>query len=337
MIRALVSGLNDKNTLSKVITQIEAYVDEQKWITKANKALGSLKTNGVTLKQGELFDKYVTIQYEKVFAEECKKLKVPVAIKISQRNAKGQTLRKLQISSTNVSHVLSEGEQRATCLADFLTEAQLDPLCCGAIFDDPVTSLDHERREDIAKRLVELAGAKQVVVFTHDIAFLHRLTALFDAVYGREPTVVTLRRFSGRIGIIEPDLPWVAQPVGKRIKYLRNKLVALQKIEKAQSQDDYIVAAKAWYGLLREGWERAVEERLLKGVVERFKPEIQTQKLRKLHIDPQYLTDIETGMTDCSKWVHDAAAGLNPTIPDTVKATEDLARFEKFADKCVAP
>ncbi len=82
---------------------------------------------------------------------------------------------------------------------------------------------------------------------------------------------------------------------------------------------------------------RAVEERLLKGVVERFKPEIQTQKLRKLHIDPQDLTDIETGMTDCSKWVHDAAAGLNPTIPDTVKATEDLARFEKFADKCVAP
>lgn len=332
-----IAVLNDKNTLSKVIKQVEAYVEEQKWVTKATKGLGSLKTNGVTAKQGELFDKYVTGQYETLFLEECRKLKVPAALKIAQRNAKGKTLRKLQILSTNASHILSEGEQRAACLADFLTEAQLDPLCCGAIFDDPVTSLDHERRDDIAKRLVELAATRQVIVFTHDIAFLNRLTAMFDVVYGQEPTVVTLRKFGGRIGIIEPDLPWVAQPVGKRIKYLRNKLVTLQKIERTKSQDEYTTAAKAWYGLLREGWERAVEERLLKGVVERFNPAIQTQKLRKLHIEPQFLTDIETGMTDCSSWVHDAAEGLNPTIPDTVKAAEDLSQFEKFADKCGAP
>jgi len=332
-----MASLNDKNTLSKVITQIGAYVDELKWVTKATKGLGSLKTNAVTSKQGELFDKYVTVQYEALFLEECKKLKVPAAIRIAQRNAKGQTLRKLQISSTSVSRVLSEGEQRAACLADFLTEAQLDPLCCGAIFDDPVTSLDHERREDIAKRLVELSATKQVIIFTHDIAFLHRLTALFYATHGREPSVVTLRRFGGSIGVIESDLPWIAMSVKKRVGYLKNKLVALQKIEKTKSQDDYTNAAKAWYGFLREGWERAVEERLLKGVVERFNPGIQTQKLKHLHIDPQYLVDIEAGMTESSRWVHDAAAGLNPSIPDTVKAAQDLSLFENFADRCKAP
>lgn len=331
-----MNTLNDKNILSSVIGPITTYREELKWLTKANKAISSLRTNGVTGKQGELFDKHVTGQYTKLFGDECKKLKVPGSIQITQRNIKGQTLRRLQILSTGVNKVLSEGEQRAACLADFLTEVQLNPSCCGVIFDDPVTSLDHERREHIAQRLVEEASKRQVIIFTHDIAFLHRLMA--HAEKNNNPTykVTTLRRFGGKIGIIEPDLPWVAQPTKKRIGYLKDKLVALQKIEKNGVQDEYNNAAKSWYGFLREGWERAVEERLFKGVVERFNPSVQTQRLKTLSIEPQHLLDIETGMTDSSRWVHDAAAGLNPTMPDTAQAAQDLSKIERFAADCPA-
>jgi hypothetical protein len=42
-------------------------------------------------------------------------------------------------------------------------------------------------------------------------------------------------------------------------------------------------------------------------------------------------------MTESSKWVHDAAAGLNPTIPNTAKVAQDLSLIDKFAEKCKAP
>jgi wobble nucleotide-excising tRNase len=50
--------------------------------------------------------------------------------------------------------ILSEGEQRAVALADFLTEVGLNPSSAGIVLDDPVTSQDHYRKDRIARRLV---------------------------------------------------------------------------------------------------------------------------------------------------------------------------------------
>ena len=52
--------------------------------------------------------------------------------------------------------VLSEGEQTALGLAGFLTEVESDSTGSAVVFDDPVTSLDHVRRERMARRIVEL-------------------------------------------------------------------------------------------------------------------------------------------------------------------------------------
>ena len=230
--------------------------------------------------------------------------------------------------------VLSEGEQRAISLADFLTEAQMNPNNKGVFFDDPVTSQDHYRRERIAERLVELASNKQVIIFTHDIAFFIRLK-IYAETREIPYSFTTIRNAGGNPGVITPDLPWIAQPVKQRIGTLRNRLVTLKKIEQAKDEDEYLFAAKSWYELLREGWERSVEERLFKGVVERFLLGVQTQKLKKIIITNELLTDIEKGMTDSSSWIHDAAAGLNPTPPDTTRAENDLKFLDEFAAKCV--
>ena len=40
------------------------------------------------------------------------------------------------------------------------------------VFDDPVSSLDHRHRDRVAERLAEEGKTRQVVVFTHDMAFL---------------------------------------------------------------------------------------------------------------------------------------------------------------------
>lgn len=46
--------------------------------------------------------------------------------------------------------VPSEGEQTAFGLAGFFTEAVVDQSKSALIFDDPVTSLDHVRRDKVA-------------------------------------------------------------------------------------------------------------------------------------------------------------------------------------------
>ena len=196
--------------------------------------------------------------------------------------------------------------------------------------------MDHERRELIANRLVKEAKQRQVIIFTHDIAFLLQLQYFAENVQSIPLSITTIRKQAGQVGIVHPSLPWVAQKVKDRIAYLRNALVKLKSIEKNGSEDEYVHATKTWYGLLREAWERTVEERLFKGVVERFAPGVQTNKLKKLSITPQMLKDIDTGMTESSKWVHDAAAGLNPKVPDTIKAEEDLLFLDEFSKTCVA-
>lgn len=328
--------LADKNLLHKLHDQIVMFVNNQAWAAEAGRKLGSFRTHGITTKQGELFSQHITTRYTNIFNEECLKLKAPTSVVISQRNAKGQTLRRLQVANNIASKILSEGEQRAITLADFLTEMQLNPRNRGIIFDDPVTSLDHQRRDLIAKRLVEEAKNRQVIVFTHDIALLLQLQHYAEQIDGLSVSVTSMRKQGDKVGVIHPTLPWVAQKITARIGYLKNALVKLEKVEREQTEDEYIREAKSWYGMLREAWERAVEERLFKGVIERFGYSVQTNRLKNLAITRQMLDDIDKGMTESSKWVHDAAAGLNPTIPDSNKAKVDLAFFEAFAQSCPA-
>ena len=328
-----IQFLTDKSLLNKLLEQVLIFVAAHKWAAKAENSTSAFNPRSMTMKQGDLFTTHITDKYTDAFNNECKILNAPKVVQIAQKNAKGSTLRKLQVAGRVANSVLSEGEQRAISLADFLTEVQMNPNNKGVFFDDPITSQDHHRREKIAERLVQLASQKQVIIFTHDIAFFIRLK-ISTETKGIPYSFTTIRNAGGNPGIISPDLPWIAQPVKQRIGTLKDRLVRLKKVEK-ENEDEYLFVAKAWYELLREGWERAVEERLFKGVVERFSLGVQTQKLKKVVITDEHLTDIENGMTESSSWIHDAAAGLNPTPPDTTKAENDLKSLEEFAAKCV--
>lgn len=329
-----IQFLTDKSLLNKLLKQVLVFVAAHKWAAKAESTASSFNPRSITIKQGELFSTHITDKYTEAFIKECSNLYAPSVVEISQKNSRGSTLRKLQVAGVVANSVLSEGEQRVISLADFLTEVQMNPINKGIFFDDPITSQDHYRREKIAERLVELASQKQVIIFTHDIAFFIRMK--ISAETTQTPySFTTIRNIGGNPGVINPDLPWIAQPVKQRIGTLRDRLVRLKKIEQSGNEDEYLFAVKSWYGLLREGWERAVEERLFKGVVERFLLGVQTQKLKKVSITDELLDDIEKGMTESSSWIHDAASGLNPTPPNTSKAESDLNNFNDFATKCI--
>lgn len=327
--------LTDKSLMEKLIAQLLAFVASHKWAAAADRASATFNTKSITIKQGEFFSAHITEKYAEKFNEECEKLNAPKIVNIVQKNVKSTTLRKLQVGGAVANSVLSEGEQRAISLADFFTETEINPNNKGVVFDDPVTSQDHLRRERIAQRLVELAQNKQVVVFTHDVAFFVALKIMTEKI-NLPLTITTIRNAMGLPGVIKPDLPWVAQNIKSRIGFLKDRLVRLKKVEDGGDADEYFYQAKAWYTFLREAWERAVEERLFKGVVERFGIGVQTLRLKNIVITPELLADIEKGMTDSSNWVHDASMGLNPTPPDTAKAAIDLKFLEDFATKCGA-
>lgn len=321
----------DKENLTTLLPSIETYINECKWIELANKKF--INTRFITDKQKELYNEYVSDAYIRIFNEQCEKLQAKFGIDVQNKSSKGNTKRHLTLRGLKPAQILSEGEQRAIALADFLTESSYNGnMVKGLIFDDPVNSMDHKRREIIAKCLVDEAHNRQVIVFTHDIVFFVALQTEAER-QNIDCQKNSIRNFNCP-GIISPTIPWIAMKVKDRCGKLKNELQSnIKKLSEGEDQDAYVDSVKKWCELLRESWEHCVEEYLFNGAIQRFNPAIQTQRLSKAPFTHELYTELETGMTDCSNWVHDQAAALNREIPTYEKLTEWLDTFENYYNK----
>jgi hypothetical protein len=200
------------------------------------------------------------------------------------------------------------------------------------VFDDPVSSLDFEWRNSVARRLVEESRHRQVIVFTHDVVFLLALKQ-----YAEEKSIQLLdqhvRRQSMGAGVCAEELPWVAMQVKDKVGYLKSRYQGAEKLSRNGNQDGYEQEAKYLYGLLREAWERALEEVLLGGVVERYRPSVQTQRLAPLSdITDQDCQTVKTAMTKCSTWLtgHDKAPAARAPVPGPAELKKDFDALETW-------
>ena len=85
--------------------------------------------------------------------------------------------------------------------------------------------------------------------------------------------------------------------------------------------------------MLREAWERALEEVLLGGIVERFRPGVQTQQIAKIaDITAEDCRTLDAAMTKCSKWLpgHDQAAAARAPVPEPAELKADIEALEKW-------
>ena len=228
--------------------------------------------------------------------------------------------------------VVSEGEQRCLSIAAFFAELSTADDPSGIIFDDPVSSLDYRWRENVAHRLVEEAKTRQVIVFTHDVVFL-----LFLKQFAQEQNVEQLdqhvRQLPMGAGVCVEELPWVALPVKKKIGYLKKELQAADKLFRQGQQSAYEKDATYLYGLLREAWERALEEVLLGGIVERFRPSVQTLQIGTIaDICTEDCMTLDAAMTKCSRWLpgHDQAAAARAPVPRPSELKEDIEALENW-------
>lgn len=72
-------------------------------------------------------------------------------------------------------------------------------------------------------------------------------------------------------------------------------------------------------------------ELLLNGVVERFNPSVQTQKLSKIKFSDEIVQLVTEGMTKTSTYVHDESYAIGRLIPSNDEMIEDLNNLERFS------
>lgn len=326
----------DKLQFEKLFPKIEKFLKDVKWVFAAN--LINMSTGRITMFQNRLFKQFVTNEYIERFSEECQKLNADFSATVKQRGKKGTTLKKLTVKGRKPVEILSEGEQRSISLANFLAETALNDDNDCIILDDPVCSLDYKRRELIAKRLVEEAKEKQVVILTHDITFL---LLIQDLCQNQEIDycATTIRKIQQNSGVLQNSLPWLSMPVKKRLGSLQNKLQGIEKLYKeivpsnVDKVEDYERQVKLWCEELRETWERTVEEILFNNSLQRFSPAIQTQRLKKAPFTTELYEELEAGMASCSNWVHDRAGGLGEGVPTPKDLSAYLENCKGFVNR----
>jgi len=72
---------------------------------------------------------------------------------------------------------------------------------------------------------------------------------------------------------------------------------------------------------------------LLGGVVERYRPNIQTQQVAQIaDITAEDCKTVEAAMTKCSKWLpgHDQAAAARAPVPDPKELSADIDALENW-------
>ncbi|MCB9785415.1 MAG: AAA family ATPase [Deltaproteobacteria bacterium] len=321
-----MNELEDRKVLSGVRGRLEAEVERKARVERRKVARRDCRTNQVTTLLDALTATHVTEALASAFNKELlalggKHLAVEV-IKTGTSKATTYTALALKNAAHDkavVRSVLSEGEQRAVSLAWFFAELTLSTSKSAIVFDDPVSSLDHDWRRSVAARLSEEAAQRQVVVFTHDAVFLHMLHADASAA-GAVPYSLQVQRCGGAPGYCSADVPWEKKNVKQRVGALKDEHVALSKTKKTGTDNEYAENVVGYLDRLRKTWERAVEECLFNGVIERFGYGVKTQSIAEVDVLDTDYAAIDAGMSACSAWVHDPAQGLlaPPPTPDEV-------------------
>lgn len=328
-----------KKAIAEAKGQLLGEIERRSKLRKLEEARRSTVTTGVTRRNTELTERYLTQALAAEFSDALRDLRLeylPVSVG-GAPGERGTAYHQLSLAGATddaitPGRVLSEGEHRCVALAAFLSEVETQPRSCTVILDDPVSSLDHDRLDVVARRLAAVATRRPVVVFTHDLGFALALQK-HASDRGVDLAPSRLLRAGGDVGVVRTDLPWQGMTVSRRVGHMRQLQQQAAAAHRRQDYEDYERRAKEIYGFLREGWERGVEEVLLNGALQRYAPEVQTQKLRRLgSLTDAHLQTMERGMTKTSKFFrgHDAPAAVQDPVPPPEEVLEDIEELEKW-------
>jgi len=329
-----IAELKDRKLLKSKISDVKLAIANHKIVSKLNSNTNSFNTSSISRKTTEARDSLVKSNFDALFRNELKAFrKAHINIDLSFGTDRGNSKVSHRIKTHSLIDILSEGEQKAIALAEFLTELQLDNIKAPVIFDDPVNSLDHNIIDDVARRLLKLSNERQVVIFTHSVLLFNSLL-----YFSRQPFFKSLEtKFynsknefdeTGFITEAEEEINAVSSYI-KKI----NGLINNTPKDKAEAD-----IAEDGYGYLRSSIELCVEHEIFQGTVKRYQKNIALTSFVK--VDGNILNTHKDKLNEiferCCGYIKGHS---NPTEihndPTMAELKSDFDEFKKIRDEFI--
>lgn len=330
-LREELNELAARKKLSESLPQVLTLLDNLKRAHALNACKADLVTRPISMKSRQLASNAVTAALKTALDAEFAALGMGhIKTSLKDRNDRGRVLHQLVLdlpTSHPVDKILSEGEQRAISLGSFLAELSLADHSGPVILDDPVSSLDHKRRKLVAARLAEESANRQVIVFTHDVVFLHQLQQQCSK-RGVDPGLRFLEKIGTRCGSVADGLPWDHKSYRERIDSLEKAQKRFEKLPWPPEPEEALAREMIQqYSFLRATIERVVQDFVLNSTVRRFEDYIRVENLDKV----VGLTESEVGdicklYNRCHGIVeaHDPASAKDDPPPTAQELGDDI-------------
>ena len=324
-----------RNSREAIVKEI-ARLKEREALEAAKAAAA---TGPITKKILDLSEESITDVIRDTFTRETDRLRLERVTIARTRADKGALLHQPKLvrarQQVKLPRVFSEGERTALGLAAFFTEAHLDGSKSALILDDPVTSLDHIRRGLVAARLAVLAANRQVIVFTHDIAFVADLKreASGGGVSITERSVTRSWPDIRKPGTCSDNHPWKVKDVPARLDELRRKLARIKKEGTTWDQATYEDTMAVWAGDLSETWERIFSQEIVGPILAEGGLEVRPMMVKVMaRFSDVDHTEFEASYSRVSQWAkrHDKSALVNYVAPDVADLETELRNVETW-------
>jgi energy-coupling factor transporter ATP-binding protein EcfA2 len=331
-------SLADRKWLGVVKADVLAQIERLKAIEALEKASKDTTTNKITTQSARIAQALVTNRLRGRFAVEVNKLGVAgLAIELQQAKTTAGApffqVRLINKPNEPVGKVLSEGEHRCVALAAFLAELSTIDAQSAIVFDDPVSSLDHLHRDKVAARLAEAGQSRQVIVFTHDMAFLLLLDEACRANKEREATPVTYRlisRGADHAGYCHQEPPANVMPLDKVLDGMKAHLTNVKIHHERGDQAKWLREVTSFQDQLRTTWERAVEE-IVGPVIRRLSRKVDTTGLIKLTVlTNEDCATMRDAFARCSALLHSQPGEINPRLPAPSIIASEIEALETW-------
>lgn len=341
--------LQHRALLVESLADVNAEHDRQIRIARLELAVRRCDTGAASRLNTKLSKDYVS-KVCTAFRLEARRLglaRTPVEL-VFDRTSKGVSYIKVALveaPNVPVATVLSEGERRVAAVAGFFADLTESGDTSALVFDDPVSSLDQEYREAVARRLLLEAKSRQVLVFSHDNTFIHYLYEqktfmdLEDRANGNDETefvalhYLHIARSTMGAGLTTDAEHWRHVPVKERIGRLKARVQKARPLYTSGDDVRYEKEAKDIVGGIRETWEAFVEQELLNGIVMRHERAVQTQRLKRIvDLTESDVATVTLGMSIESTYMTGHASPLSSgtVIGDPEWLMGQIARLVDF-------
>lgn len=269
-LKKKIAELKDRKLLSTKVAEIKTAIANHKIVAALNTGAGSFNTSSISRKTTQAREELVSSNFDKVFKDELKAFrKGHINIDLDFGTERGNSKVTHRINRHLLTDILSEGEQKAIALSEFLTELQLDNIKAPVIFDDPVNSLDHNIIDDVARRLLKLSNERQVVIFTHSVLLFNSFL-----YFSKQPSYkgLSCKFYNSKNEFDETGFITEAEEeINKVNSYIGKINVLINNTPKDRAEAE---VAEDGYGYLRSAIELFVEHDIFQGTVKRYQKNI---------------------------------------------------------------